>query len=92
MPKWLKRKVGNIELDVVGASYIEDASLVSRRRLSGLKLEGSLRDYVKEFTEIVQDIWEMDEREKLNAFLDGLPREAPKELQWSGVGNFSKLV
>ena len=49
----VEEDVGNMELDVVEASYTEDASLVVRKRLSGLKLEGSLRDYVKEFTEIV---------------------------------------
>ena len=54
------------------ASYAKDASIVARRGLSGLKQEGSLRDYMKEFTVIVGDIHEIGKKEKLNAFLDGL--------------------
>ena len=88
----VKEDVGNMEPNVMGASYTEDASLVARRRLSGLNLKGSLRNYVKEFIEIMWDIQEMDEKEKLNAFLDGLPREATQELQLSGVRSFSELV
>ena len=45
--------VGNMEPNVVEAYYTEDASLVAKQRQSGLKLEGSLRDNVKEFTKIV---------------------------------------
>ena len=47
-------------------------ALIARWKLSGLKQKGSLRDYVKEFTVIVWDIWEMSEKEKLNAFLEAL--------------------
>ena len=44
--------VGKMEQNVV-ASYTEEASLVARWKLCGLRQEGSLRDYVKEFTTIV---------------------------------------
>ena len=86
------KDVGYMESNVVGDSYIEDAFLVDKRRLSGLKLEGSLRDYVKKFAMIVGNIWEIDEKEKLNAFLDGLPWEVAQKLQWSGVRSFSEVV
>ena len=63
--------VGYMESDVV-TSCTKDASLVTRQRLSGPKQKGSLRGYVKEFTTIVGDIQEIGEKEKLNAFLEGL--------------------
>ena len=41
-----------MEPDMV-AFYTKDATLVVRKRLSGLKQKESLRDYVKEFIMIV---------------------------------------
>ena len=63
------------------ASYMENVTIIGRRKLSRLKQNGSLRDYVKEFTMIMQDIWEMSEKEKLNAFLDGLSQEGAREFE-----------
>ena len=41
---------------------------------------------------IVRDIREMNEKEKLNAFLNGLSQEVAKELQWSRVKCFSDAI
>ena len=76
----------------VEASYTEDVSSAARRRLSGLRVETSLRDYLKEFTSIAGDIPEMEDREKLSAFMNGLPWEVAQELQWCGVRSFSEAV
>ena len=85
--------VGKMEPGVnMEAFYTEDVSIAVRQRLSGLKVEGSLRDYLKEFTSIVGDIPEMDDREKLNAFLNGLPWEMAQELQGFRVRSFSEVV
>ena len=51
-----------------------------------------MRDYVKTFTTIVWDVREMGEREKLNAFLDGLSRVMSREFQWNGVKSFLEAV
>ena len=47
---------------------------------------------MKEFNVIVWDIQEMGEREKLNAFLDGLSREVTQKLHQSGVRSFLEVI
>ena len=79
-----EKGVGYMEPNVM-ASYTEDASFVARGKLSGLRLEGSLKDYVNEFTTIVGNIQEIGEREKLNAFSKSITtRSSPRtSMEWS---------
>lgn len=62
------------------------------RKLRKLKHEGSLREYVKEYSALLLEIPDMAEREALFGFLDGLQPWAARELQSKGVKDMATAL
>ena len=72
--------------------YPENAEEEARGRLRRLRQEGSVRDYVKEFTNLVLEIPEMSDRDSLFYFMDGLQGWAKTELRRRGVQDLASAI
>jgi len=65
--------------------YPKNAEDEARGKLRRLTQKGSIRDYVKEFSELLLEIPDMGEKDSLFLFMDGLAGWAKMELQRGGV-------
>ncbi|KAJ8493969.1 hypothetical protein OPV22_015690 [Ensete ventricosum] len=63
----------------------ENTEFVARRKLRQLRQSTTIRDYVKQFSALMLDIWDMSEKDKLFSFLDGLKPWAQQELHRRNV-------
>ena len=60
--------------------YIKNADYNARQKLKKLRQIRLIQDYVKNFTTIILDIWDMIENDKLFVFVDGLLWKVAMEL------------
>ncbi|KAK4403123.1 RNA-directed DNA polymerase [Sesamum angolense] len=67
-------------------------SWLARESLRKLKHVGTVRDYVKEFSSLMLDLWDMSEEDKLFNFLSGLQAWAQTELRCQGVKDLSSVI
>ncbi|KAF2282384.1 hypothetical protein GH714_044001 [Hevea brasiliensis] len=73
--------------------YPENAESEARAKLRRLQhKEGAIREYVKEFSELMLEIPDMGEKDALFCFLDGLSNWAKMELQRRGVQDLATAM
>ena len=72
--------------------YLENAAEEARRHLRRLRQEGSVRDYVKDFTNLVLEIPKMSDRDSLYYFMDNLQSWAKTELRRRGVQDLAYAI
>ena len=70
-------------------SYTEDEA---RGKLRRLTQKGSIREYVKEFSELLLEIPDVGEKDSLFSFMDGLAGWAKMELQRRGVQTLAQAM
>ena len=64
----------------------------ARAKLRRLSHKGSIRDYVKEFSELMLEIPDMSEKESLFTFIDGLQSWAKLEVQRRGPQDLATAI
>jgi hypothetical protein len=72
--------------------YPEHATDDARRKLRRLKQTGTVRDYVKAFTELMLEIPDMTEQDALFAFEDGLASWAQMEVKRRNVRTLNDAI
>ncbi|KAL9259365.1 RNA-directed DNA polymerase-like protein [Drosera capensis] len=72
--------------------YPENAQYEANLNLRKLKQTGSIRDYVRNFTELLFQIPNMSEEDKLIYFMDGLQSWAQQELHRRGVQTLAAAI
>ncbi|XP_040937957.1 uncharacterized protein [Gossypium hirsutum] len=72
--------------------YPEYAEDEARARLRRLAQQGTVREYVQEFSELMLQISDMGEKEAFFSFMDGLKPWAKQELQRRGVQELTKAM
>ncbi|KAL4368415.1 hypothetical protein GQ457_05G001620 [Hibiscus cannabinus] len=72
--------------------YPENAEDEARARLRRLKQSGSIRDYIKDFTNLVLEIPDLFDKDSLFYFMDGLQSWAKIELKRRGVQNLADAI
>jgi hypothetical protein len=72
--------------------YPENATDEARAKLRHLKQTGTIREYVKEFTELLLEIPDMSDSDVLFSFTDGLQGWVKLELKRRGVQNLSDAI
>ncbi|KAK8366383.1 hypothetical protein V6Z12_A02G116100 [Gossypium hirsutum] len=72
--------------------YPEYAEDEARARLRRLAQQGTVREYVQEFNELMLQISDMGEKEAFFSFMDGLKPWAKQELQRRGVQELTKAM
>ena len=72
--------------------YPENAEEEARGRLRRLKQTGAIRDYVKDFTNLVLEIPDMSDKDSLFFFMDGLQPWAKTELRRRGVQDLASAI
>ncbi|KAL4353583.1 hypothetical protein GQ457_06G027510 [Hibiscus cannabinus] len=72
--------------------YPENAEDEARARLRRLKQSGSIRDYIKDFTNLVLEIPDLSDKDSLFNFMDGLQLWAKTELKRRGVQNLTDAI
>ncbi|KAK4384538.1 hypothetical protein Sango_3051000 [Sesamum angolense] len=69
-----------------------NTSWSARESLWKSKHTGTVRDYVKEFSSLMLDVWNMSEEDKLFNFLSGLQTWAQTELRRQGVKDMLSVI
>ncbi|XP_016728394.2 uncharacterized protein K02A2.6-like [Gossypium hirsutum] len=72
--------------------YPEYAEDEARAKLRQLSQQGTVREYVQEFSELMLQISDMGEKEAFYSFMDGLKPWAKQELQRRGVQELTKAM
>ena len=72
--------------------YPENAENEARARLRRLKHSGSIRDYIKDFTNLVLEIPDLPDNDALFNFMDGLQPWAKTELRRRGVQDLATAI
>ncbi|KAL4318521.1 hypothetical protein GQ457_18G008050 [Hibiscus cannabinus] len=72
--------------------YPENAEDEARAHLRRLKQSGSIRDYIKDFTNLVLEIPDLSDKDSLFYFMDGLQSWAKIELKRRGVQNLADAI
>ncbi|GMI94304.1 hypothetical protein HRI_003099700 [Hibiscus trionum] len=86
------RTWGEFQAEFKEQFYPTNAQQEAREKLHELKHEGSITEYVRQFTELKLQIKDMTEAEALFVFKNGLKRWAKMELKRMGVEEFSKAM
>ncbi|CAN1260507.1 Transposon Ty3-I Gag-Pol polyprotein [Linum perenne] len=102
---WWRRRQGDVEKgtcimntwddfkrEIKKQFYPENVELEARSRLRRLAHKGAIREYVKEFSELLLEIPDFPDKEALFAFLDGLQPWAKMELQRRGVQDLASAM
>ena len=72
--------------------YPEDVGYIARKKMRHLKNTGSIRDYVKEFSSLMLEASDMNEKELLFNFMDNLQGWAEQELRRRGVRDLATAM
>ena len=72
--------------------YLEDVGYIAHKKIKHLKHKGSIRDYVKEFSSLMLEAPEMNEKELLFNFMDILQDWAKQEFRRRGVQDLSTAM
>ncbi|KAF2281633.1 hypothetical protein GH714_043937 [Hevea brasiliensis] len=72
--------------------YPENVAKETRARLRRLSQKGSIRDYVKEFSETLLEIPDYPDQEAFYTFLDGLQHWAKMEVERRGADNLASAI
>ena len=72
--------------------YPEDARYIARRKIRHLKHTGSIRDYVKEFSSLMLEAPDMNEKELIFNFMDNLQGWVEEELRRRGVRDLATAM
>ena len=72
--------------------YPEDVGYIARRKIRHLKHTGSIRDYVKQFSSLMLEAPDMNEKELLFNFMDNLQGWAEQELRRRGVQDLATAM
>ena len=72
--------------------YLEDVGYIARKKIRHLKHTGSIRDYVKEFSSLMLEAPDMNEKEHLFNFMDNLQGSAEQELRRRGVQDLATAI
>ncbi|CAN1291309.1 hypothetical protein LINPERPRIM_LOCUS21090 [Linum perenne] len=83
---------GDFKKEIKRQFYPENAELEARSRLWRRAHKGEIREYVREFFELLLEIPDFRDREALFAFLDGLQPWAKIELQRRGVQDLASAL
>ncbi|CAN1350435.1 hypothetical protein LINPERPRIM_LOCUS42162 [Linum perenne] len=83
---------GDFKKEIKKQFYPENAELEARSRLRRLAHKGEIREYVREFSELLLEIPDFPDKEALFAFLDGLQPWAKIELQRRGVQDLASAL
>ncbi|XP_059663382.1 uncharacterized protein LOC132309045 [Cornus florida] len=102
---WWRKKYGDIGKGTVSIDtwadftreikkhfYPENAEDEARGRLRRLKQVGSIRDYVKEFTNLTLEIPDLSDKDSLFFFMDGLQLWAKTELRRRNVQDLATAI
>jgi len=73
------------KVDLKRQFYPENAEDEAQGKLRRLTQKGSIREYVKEFLELLLEMPDMGEKDSLFSFMDGLAGWVKMELQRRGV-------
>ena len=72
--------------------YPEDVGYIARKKMRHLKHMGSIRDYVKDFSSLMLEAPDMNEKELLFNFMDNLQGWAEQELRRTGVQDLATAM
>ena len=72
--------------------YLEDVGYIARKKIRHLKHTRSIRDYVKEFSSLMLEAPDMNEKEHLFNFMDNLQGWAEQELRRRGVQDLATAI
>ena len=72
--------------------YPEDAKYLARKKIKYLEHTGSIQDYVKEFSSLMLEAPDMNEKELLFNFMDNLQGWAEQELRRRGVRDLATAL
>ena len=72
--------------------YQEDVGYIARKKMRHLKHTGSIRDYVKEFSSLMLEAPDMNEKELLFYFMNNLQGWAEQELRRRGVRDLATAM
>ncbi|XP_028794242.1 uncharacterized protein LOC114749870 [Neltuma alba] len=102
---WWRRRQGDIEKgtctidtwvefkgELKKQFYPSNVEEEARGRLRRLQHKGSIREYVKEFTEVLLEIPDYPDKEAFFAFMDGLQQWAKLEIQRRGAQDLTTAI
>ena len=102
---WWRRREGDIEKGICTIStfndfkrelkrqfYPENAEDEARARLRRIKQTGTIRDYIKDFTDLIVEIPKMSDKDSLFNFMDGLQSWVKTELRRRGVQDLATAI
>ncbi|KAK8314423.1 hypothetical protein V6Z12_D01G170500 [Gossypium hirsutum] len=89
---WRRRSTDEFRCEFKAQFYPEYAEDEARARLRRLAQQGTVREYVQEFSELMLQISDMGEKEAFFSFMDGLKPWAKQELQRRGVQELTKAM
>ena len=72
--------------------HTKDAGYIARRKIKHLKHTGSIRDYVKEFSSLILEAPDMNEKELLFNFMENLQGWVEQELRRCGVQDLATAM
>ena len=82
----------NFKREIKRKFYPEDVGYIARKKMRHLKHTGSIRDYVKEFSSLMLEAPDMNEKELLFNFMDNLRGWAEQELRRRGVQDLATAM
>ena len=82
----------NFKWEIKRQFYPEDVGYIARKKMRHLKHTGSIRDYVKEFSSLMLEALDMNEKELLFNFMDSLQGWAEQELRRRGVQDLATAM
>ncbi|CAN1153394.1 hypothetical protein LINPERHAP2_LOCUS19375 [Linum perenne] len=88
----LAKSWGDFKKEIKKQFYPENAELEARSRLRRLAHKEEIREYVREFSELLLEIPDFPDKEALFAFLDGLQPWAKIALQRRGVQDLASAL
>ena len=82
----------NFKREIKKQFYPEDVGYIARKKMRHLKHTRSIRDYVKEFSSLMLEAPDMNEKELLFNFMDNLYGWAEQELRRRGVRDLATAM
>lgn len=72
--------------------YPENVEELAMKKLRGLRQTGTIRDYISQYSSLMLEIPDMEEKTRLIFFMDGLQRWAEQELRRRGVKTLAEAI
>ena len=72
--------------------YPENVKELAMKKMRGLRQTGSVKEYVREYSSLMLEIPDMNDKTHLLYFMDGLQRWAEQELKRRGVQDLASAI